>query len=133
MLVYCIIISICILTVVGMCLYASLIKFWPYNLSLSLKNYQFKKIGPGHGDFLENPINVVDWIINHRIERENKVIAKLKIASPVSSKKLVEDVYDDVDKKLHPIAIWSLEAHLHKLLDDGIATFDSKNKTWSSS
>jgi len=97
-----------------------------------LKNYQFKKIGPGHGDFLENPINVVDWIINHRIERENKVIAKLKIASSASSKQLVEAVYDDVDKKLHPIAIWSLEAHLHKLLDDGIATFDSKNKTWSS-
>lgn len=97
-----------------------------------LKNYQFKKIGPGHGDFLENPINVVDWIINHRIERENKVIAKLKIASSASSKQLVEAVYDDVDKKLHPIAIWSLEAHLHKLLDDGIATFDSKSKTWSS-
>ena len=41
MLAYCTIISLCILTVVGMCLYASLIKFWPYNLSLSLNNYQF--------------------------------------------------------------------------------------------
>ena len=41
-------------------------------------------------------------------------------------------IRDDVDKKLHPIAIWSLEAHLHKLFDDGIATFDSKSKTWSS-
>jgi len=97
-----------------------------------LKDYKFNKIGPGHGDFLEDPMAVVDWIINHRIERENKVIAKLKIASPVSSKKLVEDVYDDVDKKLHPIAIWSLEAHLHKLLEDGAAKFDSKNKIWSS-
>jgi len=97
-----------------------------------LKDYKFNKIGPGHGGFLEDPMAVVDWIINHRIERENKVIAKLKIASPVSSKKLVEDVYDDVDKKLHPIAIWSLEAHLHKLLEDGAAKFDSKNKIWSS-
>lgn len=97
-----------------------------------LKDYKFNKIGPGHGDFLEDPMAVVDWIINHRIERENKVIAKLRIASPVSSKNLVEDVYDDVDKKLHPIAIWSLEAHLHKLLEDGAAKFDSKNKIWSS-
>ncbi|NBW84268.1 MAG: MBL fold metallo-hydrolase, partial [Proteobacteria bacterium] len=40
-------------------------------------------------------------------------------------------VYDDVDPKLHPIAIWSLEAHLHKLLEDGIATFNSADKTWS--
>ena len=96
-----------------------------------LRNYDFNKIGPGHGDFLEDPMAVVDWIINHRLEREGKVISKLKLFSSVTSEDLVSSVYDDVDPKLHPIAIWSLEAHLYKLLEDGTATFNSKNKTWS--
>jgi hypothetical protein len=72
--------------------------------------------------FLEDPMAVVDWIINHRLEREKKVISKLKaFFSVTTSKDLVDQaVYDDVDPKLHPIAIWSLEAHLYKLLDEEI-------------
>jgi glyoxylase-like metal-dependent hydrolase (beta-lactamase superfamily II) len=96
-----------------------------------LRNYDFNKIGPGHGDFLEDPMAVVDWIINHRLERERKVISKLKLFSSATSEDLVSSVYDDVDPKLHPIAIWSLEAHLYKLLEDETATFNSTNKIWS--
>ena len=96
-----------------------------------LRNYDFNKIGPGHGDFLEDPMTVVDWIINHRLEREKKVISKLKISSAITSKDLVKSVYDDVDSKLHPIAIWSLEAHLYKLLEEEIVEFESTEKIWS--
>ena len=96
-----------------------------------LRNYRFNKIGPGHGDFLEDPMAVVDWIIDHRLERESKVISKLKLFAAVTSKILVESVYDDVDPKLHPIAIWSLEAHLFKLVGDEMVDYDSANKTWS--
>ena len=96
-----------------------------------LRNYDFNKIGPGHGDFLGDPMAVVDWIINHRLEREKKVISKLKKISMATSKDLVESVYDDVDPKLHPIAIWSLEAHLYKLLEDGVVEYDPTKKIWS--
>jgi glyoxylase-like metal-dependent hydrolase (beta-lactamase superfamily II) len=96
-----------------------------------LRNYDFNKIGPGHGDFLEDPMTVVDWIIDHRLEREKKVISKLKISSATTSKDLVESVYDDVDPKLHPIAIWSLEAHLYKLLEEEIVEYESTEKIWS--
>ena len=96
-----------------------------------LRNYNFNKIGPGHGDFLDDPMAVVDWIIDHRLERERKVISKLKLFSSVTSEDLVISVYDDVDPKLHPIAIWSLEAHLYKLLEEEVAAFNSSNKTWS--
>ena len=96
-----------------------------------LRNYRFNKIGPGHGDFLGDPMGVVDWIIDHRLERESKVISKLKLFAAVTSEILVESVYDDVDPKLHPIAIWSLEAHLFKLVGDEMADYDSANKTWS--
>ncbi len=96
-----------------------------------LRNYNFNKIGPGHGDFLGDPMAVVDWIIDHRLEREKKVISKLKLFSTVTSKDLVASVYDDVDSKLHPIAIWSLEAHLYKLLEDGMVEYNSTDKIWS--
>jgi iron(III) transport system permease protein len=61
MLAYCTIISLCILTVVGMCLYASLIKFWPYNLSLSLKNYQFDLMDGGGWDSYYNSIKMASY------------------------------------------------------------------------
>ena len=96
-----------------------------------LRNYDFNKIGPGHGDFLGDPMAVVDWIINHRLERERKVTSKLKLFPSVTSEDLVSSVYDDVDPKLHPIAIWSLEAHLYKLLEDGLVTYDSTEKIWT--
>ena len=95
-----------------------------------LRNYAFNLIEPGHGDFLDNPMDVVDWIIDHRLQREKKVISKLKLFLEVTSKELVSLVYDDVDTKLHPIAIWSLEAHLYKLIDDGIVNFDPEKKLW---
>jgi glyoxylase-like metal-dependent hydrolase (beta-lactamase superfamily II) len=102
-----------------------------YLTSLALlRNYDFNKIGPGHGDFLEDPMAVVDWIINHRLDREKKVISKLRLFSSITSKDLVSSVYDDVDPKLHPIAIWSLEAHLYKLLEDGMVSYDSTEKIW---
>jgi glyoxylase-like metal-dependent hydrolase (beta-lactamase superfamily II) len=96
-----------------------------------LRNYDFNKIGPGHGDFLGDPMAVVDWIIDHRLEREKKVISKLKTFSNVTSKDLVKSVYDDVDPKLHPIAIWSLEAHLYKLLEDEVIKYELAEKKWS--
>ena len=96
-----------------------------------LKNYQFTRIGPGHGDFLGDPFEVVDWIIAHRLKREQKVVEKLMLLASCSSDELVKEVYDDVDSKLHPIALWSLEAHLVKLQDDQIADFHELHKTWS--
>ncbi|UVL56595.1 putative 2-aminoethylphosphonate ABC transporter permease subunit [Pseudomonas sp. B21-035] len=44
-----VVILICavLLLVVGMAVYSSLVKFWPYNLSLSLKHYQFDETAGG--------------------------------------------------------------------------------------
>jgi iron(III) transport system permease protein len=41
MLAFCCVVAVFILGILGVCQYAALIKFWPYNLELSLKNYQF--------------------------------------------------------------------------------------------
>jgi len=58
MFIYCSVISVLILTIIGMCLYASLVTFWPYNLALSLKNYQFDLMDGGGWDSYYNSIRM---------------------------------------------------------------------------
>ena len=83
-----------------------------------LKDYDIEKIAPGHGELLENPHEVADWIISHRLEREKKVFQALQEATKGTPDTLVEKVYDDVDSSLFPIAKASLLAHLIKLEED---------------
>ena len=95
-----------------------------------LKNYDIEKIAPGHGDILENPHKVADWIISHRLEREKKVFSALKEASRGTPESLVERVYDDVDSSLFPIAKASLLAHLIKLEEDKIISKEGEEYIW---
>ena len=88
---------------------------------LKLKKYDLNKIAPGHGELIDDPYATVEWIIQHRIERESKVIEALQLQKSGDLDTLVKDVYSDVDPMLHPIAKWSLESHLIKLINDGVA------------
>ncbi|GIT61839.1 MAG: hypothetical protein Ct9H300mP20_16660 [Gammaproteobacteria bacterium] len=63
-------------------------------------------------------IRVSEWIIKHRLEREEKVIEAIKEVTKGNPDTLVEQVYSDVDAALFPIAKWSLEAHLIKLQNE---------------
>ena len=87
-----------------------------------LKEYDVNKIAPGHGELIDEPYAVVDWIIKHRFERESKVIDVLKQYNSGDLNTLVKDIYSDVDAMLHPAAKWSLESHLVKLVDEGVVT-----------
>ena len=87
-----------------------------------LKEYDLNKIAPGHGELIDEPYAVVDWIIKHRFERESKVIDVLKQHNSGDLNTLVKDIYADVDAMLHPVAKWSLESHLVKLMDEGVVT-----------
>lgn len=98
-----------------------------------LKNYDLKSIAPGHGEVMKEPQLVAEWIIKHRLEREEKVADALRKAGKGSPDSLVEDVYNDVDPSLFPIAKWSLQAHLLKLADDGKAIQEGENFTWETS
>ena len=59
-------------------------------------------------------------------KREKKVIEQLKEAHPIDIDSLVPKVYDDVNSFLHPIARFSLEAHLIRLIENNQATFDGQ-------
>ena len=87
-----------------------------------LKEYDLNKIAPGHGELIDEPYAVVDWIVKHRFERESKVIDVLKQHNSGDLNTLVKDIYSDVDAMLHPVAKWSLESHLVKLMDEGVVT-----------
>ena len=87
---------------------------------LKLKKYDLNKIAPGHGELIDDPYATVEWIVQHRMERELKVIKTLQLQNSGDLDTLVRDVYSDVDAILHPIAKWSLEAHLIKLINDGV-------------
>lgn len=57
-LAYCIAVAVFILGLLGVCQFAALIKFWPYDLSLSLKNYAFDLMDGGGWDSYYNSIQM---------------------------------------------------------------------------
>ena len=78
-------------------------------------------LAPGHGDLIRDPDRAIDWIAEHRLERETKVVRALKENPGLTSMALVPHVYQDVDERLFRLAERSLLAHLLKLVDDGVA------------
>jgi iron(III) transport system permease protein len=55
---FCTLISIGILAILGMAAWGSLIKYWPYNLSLTLDNYDFAKVDANGWDSYFNSLEM---------------------------------------------------------------------------
>jgi glyoxylase-like metal-dependent hydrolase (beta-lactamase superfamily II) len=83
-----------------------------------LSNYDIDCFAPGHGNYMYEPDKTIESIIRHRLTREGKVLRKLEEAGLSNLDELTKLVYDDVSEQLHPIARFSLEAHLLKLVDE---------------
>jgi glyoxylase-like metal-dependent hydrolase (beta-lactamase superfamily II) len=89
------------------------------------------RIAPGHGTVIEDAQSEVARLIAHRLQREAKVVERLRRAGRATIDVLVGSVYDDVDPRLHPVAKGSLLAHLLKLEADGrAARDDAADATW---
>lgn len=86
-----------------------------------LRELQCAALAPGHGEIIRDPNRVIDWIIEHRLEREAKIAAALRANPGLTTPELVPHVYQDVDRKLYAWAERSLLAHLLKLESDGAA------------
>lgn len=86
-----------------------------------LLDYPLKTIAPGHGELMDQPREVVEWLVNHRLQRESKVVAGLEKTGRATLDELVTVVYDDVDTSLHKMAKLSLNAHLIKLVQENRA------------
>lgn len=93
-----------------------------------------RSIAPGHGHLIDAPRAVLDWYIEHRHDRERQVLKALSEAGSATNEEIVERVYTDVDPELHPVARWSVWAHLRKLANEGRAKsgdVDDPDATWS--
>ena len=55
---YCALVAVFIVGILGVCQFAALIKFWPYDLSLSFKNYNFDLMDGGGWDAYGNSIKL---------------------------------------------------------------------------
>lgn len=55
---YCTIVSLCMFAVLGMAIFASFVKFWPYDLSISLRHYVFGLVDGEVGDAFVNSLTL---------------------------------------------------------------------------
>ncbi len=94
------------------------------HLATYLKSLQFLEsvtagaLYPGHGPAARDGRSAVRYYLQHRQEREQKLLAALN-SQPQSLPDLLKKVYDDVDPAVWPLAQHSLRAGLIKLLEEG--------------
>jgi glyoxylase-like metal-dependent hydrolase (beta-lactamase superfamily II) len=94
-----------------------------------LKALAPRRIWPGHGPVVDDPIAKLDEYIEHRLHREQRLIAALDTGG-----RTVEDLLDaawpDVPQRLRPAAAITLAAHLDKLEEDGRALDGVERPAW---
>lgn len=61
LMLFCTLVCGFLLLVIGMAFYASLITFWPYNLTLSFSNYQFDMMDGGGWESYFNSLQLASW------------------------------------------------------------------------
>jgi glyoxylase-like metal-dependent hydrolase (beta-lactamase superfamily II) len=88
-----------------------------------VRNLRPRRIAPGHGDMIEDPAAVLDRYLVHRHNREAQVLSALPTHArdAASVEQLVAAIYTDVPDQLHPVARYSVWAHLRKLAAEGQA------------
>lgn len=86
-----------------------------------LRQVEMSGVAPGHGPYIEDGHAKVDEYLAHRHAREEAIAAALTTKGEAVIDELVEAVYTDVPDLLHPIARFSVWAHLRKLRVDGRA------------
>ncbi|GCF07409.1 MBL fold metallo-hydrolase [Dictyobacter arantiisoli] len=91
----------------------------------SLRRFQqlpIKEIVPAHGPIITDPQQRLRTYIEHRQQREQQIIAVLQ-AHPQGDdlSSIVQQIYTDIDPRLHVMAAQSVKAHLLKLAREGKA------------
>jgi len=80
---------------------------------------------PAHGPVIDDPVPLLRGYIEHRLEREEQVIAALR-AGDRTPEAIVGRVYRGMKESLVPLARESVAAHLQKLKQDGRARIDQE-------
>jgi len=92
-----------------------------------LKALAPRSIAPGHGRLITDPGARIDEYLTHRRARAAQIVGLLAEAGAtgagtVTVDELVARIYADVTEALHPVARFSVWAHLRQLAEEGRAT-----------
>jgi glyoxylase-like metal-dependent hydrolase (beta-lactamase superfamily II) len=83
-----------------------------------LRELELDVLCPGHGPYVWDPRAKLDEYIEHRLDRERRLLAALD-AGLRDPEDLLDEVWSDVPAELRPAAGLTLEAHLAKLREEG--------------
>jgi endoribonuclease LACTB2 len=85
-----------------------------------LKELTISKIGPGHGEWVTNPYEHIEFVLNRRLQREGQIMALLNEHQPLTTTRLTEMIYpENIHPSIFEVAKRTTEAHLIKLMKDG--------------
>ena len=87
-----------------------------------LQKKEFDLFLPGHGYPVKNPRERLNFLINHRLEREHQIKEAIK-NKPLTSLEITEIVYTEIDNSLIPAATRNVFAHLIDLNERGLVDF----------
>jgi glyoxylase-like metal-dependent hydrolase (beta-lactamase superfamily II) len=84
----------------------------------ALRERELRLICPGHGPPVLDPLAKLDGYLEHRLEREARLVAALH-AGVRGDDALLDTVWDDAPAHLRPAAALTMHAHLRKLDAEG--------------
>jgi glyoxylase-like metal-dependent hydrolase (beta-lactamase superfamily II) len=93
-----------------------------------LLSWRIGRIYPGHWPALDGGRTVIERYIAHRKQREAAIHDAVR-SSPASVEEIVARVYVDTPANLHPIAAYSVQAHLEMLAAAG--KVERVNERWA--
>lgn len=83
-----------------------------------LRDLDLEVLCPGHGPYVWEPRAKLGEYIEHRLERERRLLEALADGRR-STEELLDSAWPDAPAHLRPAAALSLAAHLEKLADEG--------------
>jgi glyoxylase-like metal-dependent hydrolase (beta-lactamase superfamily II) len=87
------------------------------------------RLVPAHGPVQDDPVALLEHYVRHRLGRETKLLASFSGGEELDDDELLRRTYDDVPASVLPLARWSLEAHLAKLVAEGsVSRQDGKTR-----
>lgn len=91
-----------------------------YSLELAGR-LPLQRLFPSHGPHAEDARTRLAQYLEHRLARERRVVAALDARTPRTSLEVAAIAYDQPSAFVMPIAHRNVLAHLHKLVEDGVA------------
>ncbi len=73
---------------------------------------------PGHGQPVHDVPAKLQELIDHRHEREEQIL-KLLAKGKTTPRAMLGGIYPELDRRIVPMALRQIEAHLAKLAEDG--------------